>query len=698
MAISEIELRFIVNNIKEVIDSVYYVSNISLISKNSLIIKFHHSQKNDVSLLISTFGICITKYKYSIMEDNDTLKKIKTDLERSKLVDAVVTPGERIVQFVFQNILGIKYYLIVELFGHGNIMICNDSFKILNILNPINVRHRILKVGLKYFPPPARGVDPLSITFSGFLSLIEKNESENIDLKRWLGRSLSISKKFIELAVHNSKIHNKKVKDLSPSEKKILFEELTSTIRNISTGVGHEPCILLDENKNPIDISPVIPSDVVDSDLIKRFDSYTDAIDEYLNYNILQNSTTKNSELEKQIESIEHDLNEQEKAKELVISKSNKLRNFANLLMQNSAAVVAKSFAFTPLYSSSISSSTHIDSGSTTVTENHDHPLDKLLNDFDAKILSIKGKDYLEIMGEKVPIDKGSFNIPKISSLLFNVAKEMERGLITIETSRAKLHEQLEKIQKQKNKKPLSQIKILTNKEWYEKYRWFLTTDDMLAIGGRDSSSNSVLIRKHLTENDYVFHAEVHGSPFFILKNANNKSVEDISQSVLQVSQATISFSRSWKDNLSSADAYWVYPNQVKKGAPTGQYLPKGAFIIEGKRNFVKNLETKLAIGLSFIEERPLLIVGPPISISKRSICLRKIIPSGFDVVKASKKIKSDFVEYFIKNEFPEGLITFMKNLSIDEIVRILPVGQFKLLPIEKGDLKYEFKVLQKND
>ena len=154
---------------------------------------------------------------------------------------------------------------------------------------------------------------------------------------------------------------------------------------------------------------------------------------------------------------------------------------------------------------------------------------------------------------------------------------------------------------------------------------------------------------------------------------------------------------RSWKDNLSSADAYWVYPYQVKKGAPTGQYLPKGAFIIEGKRNFVKNLEIKLAIGLSFIDERPLLIVGPPLAISKRSVCLRKIIPSGFDVVKASKKIKADFVEYALKNEFPEGIINHLKNLSIDEIVRILPVGQFKLLPIEKGDLKHEFSVLQKN-
>ncbi len=682
MAISEIELIFIVNKIKEVIDSVYYVSNISLITKNSLIIKFHHSQKNDVSLLISTFGICITKYKYSIIEDNDTLKKIKTDLERSKLIDAFVTPGERIVQFIFQNIQGIKYYLIVELFGHGNIMICNDSYKILNILNPINVRHRILKVGLKYFPPPTRGIDPLSITYTDFLSLVEKRESENIDLKRWLGRSLSISKKFIELAVNNSKIPNKKVKDLSSSQMKSIFEELTSIIRNISTGIGHDPGLILDENNNPIDISPVIPTDV-DTNHIKKFDSYTEAIDEYLNYNILQNSNTRDSELEKQIESIEHDLNEQQKAKDLVTSKSNKLRNFANLLMQNSSAVA--------------SISTTSSDSSTMTSENQDKPMVKLMNEFDAKILDIKGKNYLEIMGEKVPIDMGTLNIPKVSSLLFNVAKEMERGLITIENSRSKLHEQLEKIQKQKNKKPLSEIKILTNKEWYEKYRWFLTTDDMLAIGGRDSSSNSVLIRKHLTENDYVFHAEVHGSPFFILKNANNKSVADISQSILQVSQATASFSRSWKDNLSSADAYWVYPSQVKKGAPTGQYLPKGAFIIEGKKNFVKNLEIKLAIGLSFIDERPLLIVGPPAVVSKRSVCLRNILPSGFDVVKASKKIKADFVEYSLKNEFPDSITTHLKSLSIDEIVRILPVGQFKLLPMEKGSLRYDFSIFQKS-
>jgi predicted ribosome quality control (RQC) complex YloA/Tae2 family protein len=678
MAISEIELRFLVNNIKQLIDSIYYVSNISLITKNSLIIKFHHSQKNDISLLISTYGICVTKYKYSILEDNDALKKIKIELERSKLVDAFVIPGERIIQFEFQTIRGTKYYIILELFGHGNIMFCDDSFKILNILNPINVRHRTLRTGLKYFPPPSRGVDPLTINIDDFISLIRKNEFENIDIKRWLGRNLSISKKYIELAVHNADIPNKKVSDLSQSEIKTVFEELNLLIKNISSGVGLDPCIILDENNNPYDISPVIPNDV-DADHIKRYDSYIDAIDDLINYNILHSSNIKNSELEKQIETIKHDLEEQQKAKDLVISKSNKLRNFASKLMQQSSILDFGIFSRSSMIPK-------------------EHPMCTLLNEFDAKILDLKGKPYLEIMSEKVPIDGESHNIPKISSMLFNIAKEMERGLITIEESRAKLLEQLEKIQKQKDKKPGAQVKILTNKEWYEKYRWFLTADDMLAIGGRDSSSNSVLIRKYLTENDYVFHAEVHGSPFFILKNANNKSAVDISQSIQEVSQATVCFSRSWKDGLSSADAYWVYPYQIKKGAPTGQYLPKGAFIIEGKKNFVKNLEIKMAIGLSFIEERPLFITGPQSAIAKRSVCLRPIIPSGYDVVKASKKIKADFVDFAIKNEFPESITTYLKNYSIDEIVRILPVGQFKLLPIVNGGLKHEFGRIVKNN
>ncbi|MBA3750149.1 MAG: NFACT family protein [Nitrosopumilus sp.] len=667
MSISEIELKFLVNNVKEIIDDVYYISTIYPITKNSLIIKFHHSQKNDISLLVSTFGICITKYKYSVIEENEAIKKIKSELERSKLIDVSVLEGERIIQFIFQNITGIKYSLIVELFGNGNIILCNESLRILSLINSINVRHRTLKPGLNYAPPPPRGVNPFSINFDDFLSLVNTTQKENIDIKRWLGRNLSISKKFIDYIVNNSKIKNKNINELSSTDLKILFDELISLIKNLSNGVDHEPCIILDENGKSIDISPIIPYGV-DSERIKNFDSYQDAVDEFLNNLIVNSDASKNSDLEKHIELLEHDLQEQEKAKSLVISKSAKLRDFANLLMQQTDTMM-----------------------------NIENPnFQKILFDFNAKILNIKGKSFLEIVDEKMSLDSSNFNIPKLSSSLFSLAKEKERGLITIENSQLKLLEQIDKLKQQKDKKPLSSIKVLTNKEWYEKYRWFFTSDGLLAIGGKDASSNSVIIRKLLTENDFVFHAEVNGSPFFILQNANNSNT-DISQSILEVSQATVSFSRSWKGGLSSSDAYWVLPSQIKKGAPTGQYLPKGSFVIEGKRNFVKNIEIKLAIGLSFTEGKSIFTVGPYHAIKKRSILVRTLLPSGLDVVKASKKIKADFVDHSIKNDFPQNRIEYLKSLSIDEIVRILPVGQCKLLPIEKGDMKDDFnKITEK--
>lgn len=661
MSISEIELKFLVNSIKTFIDDVYYVSSVYPITNNSFMIKFHHSQKNDISLLISTYGLCITKYKYSTIDDNEVIKKIKSYLERSRLIEISTFSGERIVQFVFQNNVSDKYYLVIEMFGNGNIILCDKNLKILAITNSLSVRHRILKTGLNYFPPPSRGIDFMSLNFNNFISFYQNHNKENINIKRWLGRTFSISKKFIEYVVNNSKIGHKNINELTNEELTKLYDELISLITNVSSGKSSPSCIILDEDYNPVDISPFLPYNI-DSKCVKSFDTYFDAIDEFLNYLITHSDAFKNSDLEKKIELLEHDLHEQEKAKNFVILKSTKLRDFAALIMQQSVVFMD--------------------------LDNND--LKKILIDYDAKIITNKGKYFLELADEKILLESSTINIPKLSSSLFSLAKEMERGLVTIENSQLNIQQQIDKLKNKKNKKPLSGVRVLSNKEWYEKYRWFFTSDNLLAIGGKDASSNSVIIRRHLTENDYVFHAEVNGSPFFILQNANNSTI-DITQSILEVSQATVSFSRSWKDALSSSDAYWVFSSQLKKGAPTGQFLPKGSFVIEGKRNFVKNLEIKLAIGVSIIANKILLIVAPYQTVKKRSICVRTLLPSGLDVVKASKKIKSDFVAYSIKNNFSKHTIDYLKNLSIDELVRILPVGQCKLLPLEKGDLTDNF-------
>jgi predicted ribosome quality control (RQC) complex YloA/Tae2 family protein len=297
-----------------------------------------------------------------------------------------------------------------------------------------------------------------------------------------------------------------------------------------------------------------------------------------------------------------------------------------------------------------------------------------------ASIVKEKGMKYVEVAGEQVEMQD---KLAKVSSMLFARAKEMERGNASIEEARAKILTQIEKLRTQTtaiHKKVV--VKEQASKEWYERYRWFVTTDGLLAIGGRDASSNSALIRKHLTEHDIVFHAEVHGSPFFILKNAAAPAQEGgIEPSLRQVAQATVSFSRAWKDGLSSADAYWVMPEQVKKGAPTGQFLPKGSFVIEGKRSYLKGVEIRLAIGIVQLDGRQTLVCGPEEAIKGRAIFYSVLLQGGIDPMTAAKKVKSELVKIAGEGEIAETI----KRISLDDFVRALPTGQSRISFTARG-------------
>ena len=107
------------------------------------------------------------------------------------------------------------------------------------------------------------------------------------------GRNLSISKKFVEYVVNNSKVKNKNIDELSTDDLKNLFDELIFLINNVTNGVGHEGCIILDENNNPIDVSPFVPPSV-NLERIKNFRSYSDAVDEFLNNLIVNSDVSKN--------------------------------------------------------------------------------------------------------------------------------------------------------------------------------------------------------------------------------------------------------------------------------------------------------------------------------------------------------------------------------------------------------------------
>ena len=658
MELSSIELSYIVNYINlRLTSGGYYLSQINAITKDSLALKFHHSTEQDILLAISTKGMWVTKMLFKQVEENDLVRNARKELERSRIISLQQLDSERIAILKFEHHDSKIRYLICEFFGQGNIIICDESMKIISILNPLEVRHRTLRIGLKYAPPPSYGSDIFKISIEEFTSKFQ-NETKNLEITKWLGRILSLPKKFVEEILFRAQINDnkRKIKEITNIELGVIFTNTKKLVNEVICENKHSPVVILDtDNVVPIDASHIVLKNMEDSNM-KPSPTFMDALDEVLCNDIITiGKKIHTVELDKKISLLEHDLDEQDKAKLKVLSKSNSIRDLASNLMNISISDPVA--------------------------------LEGLLNRHSAKLIMEKGKKYLDIVEEQIPLDQ---NLRKVSSLLYERAKEMERGSETIDKARIKILDDIKELRKKttiaENKIKLKEQKT---KEWFERYRWFVTSNGLLVIGGRDASSNSAIIRKHMTDQDLVFHAEIHGSPFFLIKNIGLDSVDDDTtatnnQSIIETAIATVTFSRGWKEGLSSADAYWVNPNQVKKGAPTGQFLPKGSFVIEGKRNFVKALELKLAIGVTKDNASYKVICGPVDSIKSKTIIYSIIVPGGIDPMNAAKKIKTELItnSHNIDNE---DLIEFLKKMSLDDIIRILPSGKIKIVSSEKG-------------
>src|SRR3989338_2453213 len=111
------------------------------------------------------------------------------------------------------------------------------------------------------------------------------------------------------------------------------------------------------------------------------------------------------------------------------------------------------------------------------------------------------------------------------------------RKLKELEAKKEKIEFQKSKEEKLKERKP----------EWYEKFRWFISSDGFLVIGGRDATSNEIVIKKHTEANDLVFHTDLAGSPFFVIKS-DGKKIPD--STIREAADATCTFSRAWKLGL----------------------------------------------------------------------------------------------------------------------------------------------------
>ncbi|MFN3910164.1 MAG: NFACT RNA binding domain-containing protein [Candidatus Anstonellaceae archaeon] len=176
--------------------------------------------------------------------------------------------------------------------------------------------------------------------------------------------------------------------------------------------------------------------------------------------------------------------------------------------------------------------------------------------------------------------------------------EEIYQKLKELELKKEKIEQEIEKTKKEMDRlyqeTPVAQEQkkeIKKRKLWYENYLWFYTTNNFLVIAGKNAKQNDELYAKHLKEEDLFFHAEIIGAPATILKNGLKAKEKDI----LETAQWAASFSSAWKKKIASIDVYYVKKEQITKHS-AGQYVGKGAFLILGKRNWLKDIELALKI------------------------------------------------------------------------------------------------------
>lgn len=151
----------------------------------------------------------------------------------------------------------------------------------------------------------------------------------------------------------------------------------------------------------------------------------------------------------------------------------------------------------------------------------------------------------------------------------------------TIESSAKALKNAERKTQEHlKEVRTISNISKARKVFWFEKFYWFISSENYLVIGGRDQQQNELIVKRYLRPNDIYVHADIQGASSIVIRNPFTGSVADPQSAIppktlLEAGAMAISYSVAWDAKVTTS-AYWVRADQVSKTAPTGEYLETG--------------------------------------------------------------------------------------------------------------------------
>jgi len=619
------------------VDKIYQLS-----SKELLIYLFKTGAGKQALKVDSGHGIFLTNYQLKKPPyPSSFCMFLRKHLNRAQIVSVKQKDLERIVEIHLNSKAG-ELILILELFSKGNFILTDSNYKIINVANVQKWKARTVKKGEIYQYPPLNSIDLVNLTYNSFANLFESDKEVVKFLAVDLGIGGIYSEEICELAGINkdtpvNKIDSKLAKKLFNSLKEIVarFDS-----RNYSPGIIKEDSQIID----------AVPFKIKKYPNYERTVSWNQALDTYFTNittsNILEK---KEDEYLKKYNKLRTVLDKQQTSLDEYKQKSEKYNQIAEELYKKYDVI----YGIITKIKQAKEAGYSLEQLKEAVEKEKEEEI------YEANLIKELNHDSIILNLEEEIEFKFDKSIEKTAEFFYEKSKDYKSKIPGAERI---VQETLAKMKKLEDKKSelkyeteddLPTIKEKTKEKWFEKFHWFYTSNGKLAIGGRDATQNDILLKKYIEPRDFIFHTEMAGSPFFVLKDGADSEEKEVKE----VAIATVSYSRAWREGLSATDAYYVRPEQVSKTAPSGEYVGKGAWMIRGKKHIFKDVKLEIAIGVTDDNE---VIGGPVIPIAKKC--------NKYMIINPGWNKKSDTAKKFMDK-------LNVNKKELDKIIRFLPAG-----------------------
>jgi predicted ribosome quality control (RQC) complex YloA/Tae2 family protein len=644
----------------------------------------------------------------------DFAKMLRNRMSGANLADVRQFEFDRILEFEFRR-EDQDTTLVVELFGEGNVAVLDQNGEVVDSLETVRLKSRTVAPGSRYEFPSSR-LNPLEIDEAAFAAKMRESDT---DLVRTLATQLNFGGLYGEEICTRAGVEKAKpIADADEDDYARLYDAMERLFDPIRSG-DLDPRVYYasearsasdsasgersdpragedgeaDDGRRRVDVTPVPLEEHADLES-EAFDSFGDALDDYftnLDTSEDEVAAEQGPDFDEQIAKKERIIAQQEGAIESFEEEAEVEREKAELLYGN--------YDLVDDVLSTVREAREAGHGWADIAERFAEGAEQGIDAAEAVkgVNEQEGTVRLELDGRAIDLEPQA-GVEKNADRLYTEAKRIEEkkagALDAIEDTR----EELEALRERKAEWEagdgedaddsenddadvdwLSRASIPVRKrdQWYERFRWFRTSDGFLVIGGRSADQNEELVDKYMDGYDLFFHSQAHGGPATVLKTSEpsepSKDVDVPEASKRQAAQFAVSYGSVWKDGRFSGDVYQVSPDQVTKTPESGEYLAKGSFAIRGDRTYFRDTPVGCAVGVK-CEPETRVVGGPPDAIEGQVETMVRVEPGRFAQADVAKRVYREFRDRFTDETFVR------KVASADKIGEFMPPGGSRIV------------------